>query len=144
MAPNTVYLITGASRGIGLGLVKELARRHTDIVIVACVRDPDNTPALKEVAVAHPGSILIVKYIAGNAENNRAIVQYVKDKLGGLDIVIANAGQLGQSALSNHKVLIPLRHLQFLRHSVRDSCGQDAGALRSLFAYYIFRVVEPY
>lgn len=93
MAPKTVYLITGASRGIGLGLVKELVVRHADIGIVACVRDPDNISALKEVVVAHANVILVVKYIAGDAQNNTAIVDQVKQKFGALDVVIANAGE---------------------------------------------------
>ncbi|KAF5328069.1 hypothetical protein D9619_013608 [Psilocybe cf. subviscida] len=92
MVSQTVYLITGASRGIGLGLVKELVTRHTNIAIVACVRDPDNAPTLEEVATAHPHAITVVRYIAGDAENNKDIVDKVKERFGGLDIVIANAG----------------------------------------------------
>jgi NAD(P)-dependent dehydrogenase (short-subunit alcohol dehydrogenase family) len=101
MAPKTVYLITGASRGIGLGLVKELATRHTDIAIVACVRDLGNVSALKEVVVAHPDTILVVKYIAGDVENNQGIANEVKQKFGGLDIVIANAGVCSYATQSN-------------------------------------------
>lgn len=108
MVSQTVYLITGASRGIGLGLVKELVTRHTNIAIVACVRDPDNAPTLEEVATAHPHAITVVKYIAGDAENNKHIVDKVKERFGGLDIVIANAGEYShvvRSALCNCYVL---------------------------------------
>ncbi|KAF5325371.1 hypothetical protein D9619_009653 [Psilocybe cf. subviscida] len=92
MAISTVYLITGVSRGIGLAIVKELCARYSDIRIVGCVRDPTNTPLLDAVVQQYPGVIDVVKYEAGNTDNNKEIAQSVLAKYGRVDTLIANAG----------------------------------------------------
>jgi NAD(P)-dependent dehydrogenase (short-subunit alcohol dehydrogenase family) len=94
MSPSTIYLVTGASRGIGLAIVRELCTRFTasDIVIVAGVRNPSNVPLLDEVSAAHPGIVDVVRYVAADAENNEELARYVREKYGRVDVVIPNAG----------------------------------------------------
>ena len=85
-------LITGANRGIGLEMTRQAAARG-DRVTAAC-RQPDAAEALQELAAAHAGSIHIIAMDVGSAESVAAAAQ---DKGGfedGLDLVVANAGQL--------------------------------------------------
>ncbi|TRM64015.1 hypothetical protein BD626DRAFT_557306 [Schizophyllum amplum] len=77
MSSSTVYLISGANRGLGLGLVTALVKRP-DTVVFAGARSPEKATELKALAAANPGKLHIVKLITKVA--------------GHLDVVIANAG----------------------------------------------------
>ncbi|KAJ7635093.1 hypothetical protein FB45DRAFT_480702 [Roridomyces roridus] len=89
MTDKTVYLVTGANRGIGLGLVTALAVRP-NAIIFAGARDP-NAPSLKDLASKHP-NVHPVRLSLGNEEENRAAIAEIKRSVGQLDVVIANAG----------------------------------------------------
>ncbi|KZT50012.1 NAD(P)-binding protein [Calocera cornea HHB12733] len=101
MAP-TVYLISGANRGIGLGLVQQLAARE-NVVVFAGVRNPSAAKDLQALEVSHPGKIYTVKLTSVNKEDNEAAVQKIKTVAGRLDVVIANAG-VGDSYAPSDKV----------------------------------------
>ncbi|KAF5319297.1 hypothetical protein D9619_008343 [Psilocybe cf. subviscida] len=93
MSTSTIYLITGASRGIGLAIVRELCARFTsNLVIVAGVRNPSNVPLLDEVSAKYPGVIDVVQYVAADLDNSKALAQHVQKKYGRVDVVIPNAG----------------------------------------------------
>ncbi|KAJ7101463.1 hypothetical protein B0H15DRAFT_919792 [Mycena belliarum] len=85
----TVYLISGASRGLGFGVAASLAARPNTIVF-AGARDPA-TKALTELAAkylnVHP-----VKLTAGDKADNEAAIAEIKKTAGRLDVLVANAG----------------------------------------------------
>ncbi|KAL1700545.1 hypothetical protein EV121DRAFT_295104 [Schizophyllum commune] len=89
MSP-TVYLVSGASRGIGLAIVTLLAARP-DAVVFAGARDPATASDLQALAKAHPDRFHVVKLISPDKANNIAAVEEVKRVAGRLDVVIANA-----------------------------------------------------
>ncbi|KAF9457037.1 NAD(P)-binding protein [Collybia nuda] len=91
MVPK-VYLITGANRGIGLSLVKELVSTSSDISIFAGVRDPSAASHLKELSAKFPGKFTIIKYISGDENVSRALAKEIEIKHGYLDTVISCAG----------------------------------------------------
>ncbi|WP_037889432.1 SDR family oxidoreductase [Streptomyces sp. NRRL S-87] len=88
----SVAIVTGASRGLGRALARELAGRGWDLVLDARGAGP-----LKEAAaelgvlgvrvVAVPGDV--------TAEGHRAALVAAARELGGLDLVVNNAGVLG-------------------------------------------------
>ncbi|KAF0986702.1 hypothetical protein HZS_4041 [Henneguya salminicola] len=43
------YLVTGANRGLGLGLVKEILEQHKPTKVIATVRNLDDCTELKEL-----------------------------------------------------------------------------------------------
>ncbi|KAI5829950.1 NAD(P)-binding protein [Schizophyllum commune Tattone D] len=88
MSP-TVYLVSGASRGIGLAIVTQLASRP-DAVVFAGVRDPARATDLQALAKAHPGRVHVVKLVHPDKANNIAAVEEIKRVAGRLDVVIAN------------------------------------------------------
>ncbi|KAI5887771.1 NAD(P)-binding protein [Schizophyllum commune H4-8] len=89
MSP-TVYLVSGASRGIGLAIVTLLAARP-DAVVFAGAREPAGATELRELAEAHPDRFHVVKLISPDKANNIVIAEEIKRVAGRLDVVIANA-----------------------------------------------------
>lgn len=88
--PATVYLVSGANRGIGLGFVKELLKRE-NVIVFTGVRDPARATDLKELASTSPRKLHIVKLVSADEAGNRAAIEEVKSIAGRLDVVIANA-----------------------------------------------------
>ncbi|KAJ7466166.1 aflatoxin biosynthesis ketoreductase-like protein nor-1 [Mycena galericulata] len=89
MSGKTVYLISGANRGIGYGLAAVLAARPNTIVF-AGARDP-TAQSLKDLA-AKNSNVYVVKLTSGDEADNQAAVAEIKKTVGQLDVVIANAG----------------------------------------------------
>ena len=109
MSP-TVYLLTGANRGIGeafvpfpisprpsndilpgLGLAKQIAARP-DAIVFAGARNPAQATDLHALAIAHPERVHILNVISADRANNDAAIEEIRRVAGRLDVVIANAG----------------------------------------------------
>jgi NAD(P)-dependent dehydrogenase (short-subunit alcohol dehydrogenase family) len=94
MAP-TIVLITGANRGIGLGLTKRFLAEDSHTVIAA-VRNPAHATAhaLQELLTGHDSRLVVVKLDASIEQDAKEAVAELHQKHGiqHLDIVIANAG----------------------------------------------------
>ncbi|KAJ7653692.1 hypothetical protein DFH06DRAFT_1330409 [Mycena polygramma] len=90
---KTVYLITGANRGIGLGLAALLAAREKTVVF-AGARDPA-AQSLKDLAAKH-SNVHPVKFTCGDQADNEAVIAEIEKTAGQLDVIIANA------AISNY------------------------------------------
>ncbi|GJN90886.1 hypothetical protein Rhopal_003900-T1 [Rhodotorula paludigena] len=88
--PVTVYLVTGANRGIGLSIATILARRENTLVFAAA-RQPAKADALNALA-KETGRVEVVKYESANEEDTKLLAQVIEEKAGKVDVVIANAG----------------------------------------------------
>ncbi|KII93152.1 hypothetical protein PLICRDRAFT_35337 [Plicaturopsis crispa FD-325 SS-3] len=91
MSPATVYLVSGANRGIGFGIVQSLVLRD-DVVVFAGARDPAAAKNLQALATEHPAKLHVVKLTSGNEEDNQAAAALVQKVAGHVDVIIANAG----------------------------------------------------
>ncbi|KAI4519356.1 NAD(P)-binding protein [Schizophyllum commune Loenen D] len=89
MSP-TVYLVSGANRGIGLSLVTLLAARP-DTIVFAGAREPARATDLQALATAHPNRVYPVKLISADRAINAAAAEEIKKVGGKLDVIIANA-----------------------------------------------------
>jgi NAD(P)-dependent dehydrogenase (short-subunit alcohol dehydrogenase family) len=118
-------LIVGASRGLGLGLARELLARNWTVIGTA--RDV-NGSALKKLAEAHPGRLRVEALDVNDEAQQRAL----KAKLGGtkLDLLFVNAGitdraelaDISQQAFTNvmlTNALSPVQIALALRENVR-------------------------
>lgn len=81
-------VVTGASRGIGLGIAQRLAAEGAQVLITA--RKPE---ALADAAATFPeGSVLAVAGKADDPDHRAEVLDTVASEWGGLDILVANAG----------------------------------------------------
>ncbi|MEY2450038.1 MAG: hypothetical protein QOH79_3514 [Acidimicrobiaceae bacterium] len=89
----SVAIITGASRGLGRALARELATRDWALVL-----DARGADALAEVGreLAPHTTVVTVAGDITDAEHRRALVRQA-EQLGGLDALINNASHLGPS-----------------------------------------------
>ena len=87
---TTVYFITGANRGIGLGLTEELVKRPNTLVY-ATARDPSKADTLQHLAKQH-NSLRVLKLSVTSDADHAAAAKQVEAEAGRVDVVIANAG----------------------------------------------------
>jgi short-subunit dehydrogenase len=80
-------LITGGSTGIGRAIAHRLAKSGTKVAI--CARRPEQ---LEEAKAAYPDHIITIVADCADPARAAGVVGEAKEKLGSLDLVIANAG----------------------------------------------------
>jgi glucose 1-dehydrogenase/3-oxoacyl-[acyl-carrier protein] reductase len=86
-----VALVTGARRGIGRGISLELAHEGADVA----VNDVEDQPQAEDVAAeirALGRRAIVVMGDVSRPEQVEAMVARVVDELGGLDVLVNNAG----------------------------------------------------
>ncbi|BGP23746.1 hypothetical protein Rt10032_c05g2529 [Rhodotorula toruloides] len=91
----TVYVISGASRGIGFAITSLLAQRD-NVLIFAGARDLKSAQ-LDELAQKSGGKVIPVKLEATSVDDNDAVAKIVDEKAGKVDYVLAVAGWHFQS-----------------------------------------------
>ncbi|KAI0653042.1 NAD-P-binding protein [Cubamyces menziesii] len=86
------WLITGCSRGIGLGLTEQLLQDPANFIIATC-RTPEKATALKALKDTAKGTLHIVKLDVDDLEGLKNSINEVSQILGdkGLDYLVNNA-----------------------------------------------------
>ncbi|KAI0816816.1 NAD-P-binding protein [Trametes gibbosa] len=90
---TTTWFVTGASRGIGLEIVRQLLATPTNSIIAAC-RTPEKATALQGLRDTAQGTLHIIELDVSDFDSIRASVKAVEAILGdtGLDYLVNNAG----------------------------------------------------
>jgi 3-oxoacyl-[acyl-carrier protein] reductase len=86
-----VALITGGTRGIGLGIAAKLAEARFTVAITGRRPAEEVQPVLAQLTELSPGSVYIQADVASTADRQR-LLQTVEFQLGGLDVLVNNAG----------------------------------------------------
>jgi len=88
---STVYLVTGANRGIGQGLVATLLERPSTTVI-AVVRDPESSTskALLSLPTSDNSHIILAKIDSSDHPTATEAIEQLQ-AINKIDVVIANA-----------------------------------------------------
>ncbi|CAF4956263.1 unnamed protein product [Pieris macdunnoughi] len=90
---SKIALVTGSNQGIGFGIVRELCRRNVGVVYLTS----RNIQRGKEAVAKLEKDGFYPKYHqldVSDEESVKTFAEYVKNKYGGLDILINNAGVL--------------------------------------------------
>lgn len=97
MTNARIALITGASRGLGRALARELARQGWNLII-----DARDAAALAAVAaeLRQTTQVAVIKGDITDAAHREALALAAREQ-GGLDAIINNAGMLGPSPQPN-------------------------------------------
>lgn len=88
---NQVALVTGGSRGIGYGIVKQLALQGFDIAINGVRKEDEVLEVLKNIEAVGVNVI----YCQGNialTSDRKAIIEKIKSQLGTINVLVNNAG----------------------------------------------------
>ena len=107
---STVYLITGANRGLGRGIAEAVLVRPNTTVIAA-VRDPSapSAQSLQSLRTTPSSKVIVVKVDSRSPTDAAAAVQKLEDQgiITYVDVVIANAG-ISNDFSTVHEVPIPV------------------------------------
>ena len=94
-----VVVITGGSRGLGLGLAREFGRNGTRVAI--CARDEDELARAKADLLDRGVDALTVAWDLTDPVRIAAMLAAVKAKLGGIDVLVNNAGTISVGPVEN-------------------------------------------
>ncbi|KAI1073697.1 hypothetical protein F5B20DRAFT_586970 [Whalleya microplaca] len=93
-SPMASYFVTGASRGLGLALVRELISHPISKVGTVFAAARSDSPVLNELAQKSSGRVIVIKLDVTDNDSIKKAAAGVDSKLGGkgLDVLINNAG----------------------------------------------------
>jgi NAD(P)-dependent dehydrogenase (short-subunit alcohol dehydrogenase family) len=118
------YAITGASRGLGRELVRQLSAQP-DTVVFALVRTPSKATALSQLATERPGRIHILPADVTDPQSLVAAAEAVGAVTGGtLDVLIHNAFEMDPAVAALPPSHLPL-DWEALDGLFRASWGTD-------------------
>jgi len=86
-----VALVTGGSRGIGLGIARCLADDGMNIVINGRRDQADVQPVIDELK-NHGAQVLYCRADIADADDRARMIDEIRDRLGRLDVLVNNAG----------------------------------------------------
>jgi short-subunit dehydrogenase len=106
-------LITGASSGIGRCLAEQAARAGARVLLAA--RSADKLTELADSLSAARLDVLAVPTDVASAEDRQRLVQTAADRLGGLDVLVNNAGiaSFGHFAESSEEIMRQVMEVNF-------------------------------
>src|SRR5262249_49158066 len=85
-------IVTGGSRGIGLGIVRRLARTGYRVTALARKESPELREAIDEAARSGTGTIGFAAYDLAETDGMAALVKQLRKDLGPVYALVNNAG----------------------------------------------------
>ncbi|KAG7693175.1 hypothetical protein KL930_004740 [Ogataea haglerorum] len=127
---QTVYLVIGASRGIGLAIVKQLSE-NPDNYVIGSYRSASSAPKLLELA-KKPNVDTVVADIASE-DCKEQLEKGIAKLTDGIDVAIINAG----ISKSTHSILTCPRE-QYIDHFLVNTIG-PAEAFKAAYPFLLKR-----
>src|SRR5688500_19034762 len=88
---NKIALITGGSRGIGLGIAQELSKNGFDVAINGVRPESAVQDVLKDLR-RNGNAVIYCQGDVSSSIDRKNMVQIVKDSFGRLNVLVNNAG----------------------------------------------------
>jgi short-subunit dehydrogenase len=106
-------LITGASRGLGRSLAEQTARAGAALALVA--RSAEPLHQLADLLAAQGGNVVAIPADVTSDEDRRRVLATTAERLGGLDVLVNNAGiaSFGHFSSSSEEVLRQIMEVNF-------------------------------
>eukprot|EP01125_Pyxidicula_operculata_P001352 TRINITY_DN11251_c0_g1_i1.p1 TRINITY_DN11251_c0_g1~~TRINITY_DN11251_c0_g1_i1.p1 ORF type:complete len:270 (+),score=38.61 TRINITY_DN11251_c0_g1_i1:21-830(+) len=90
---SRLYLVTGSNRGIGLEIVRQLAKAKKNDTIILTSRQTDGKQMAADINTElGQDNVKFHQLDVTSEESCKSIAQWVKNEFGGLDVLINNAG----------------------------------------------------
>jgi 3-oxoacyl-[acyl-carrier protein] reductase len=96
-------LVTGGSRGIGAAVVERLAREGADVALTFA-SSPDRARDVVKAAQVHGAKALAIQADVADADALRAAVERTVAELGGMDVLVNNAGISVPGPLGSYRI----------------------------------------
>ncbi len=109
MKANPVELVQGASRGIGLELVRQLLGRGRESRVIASCRRPADASELRELASRHPERLSLVEIDVADEDTIARAADQVARETDELQMIINVAGVLHGPDFGPEKKLAQVR-----------------------------------
>ncbi|ORY06792.1 NAD(P)-binding protein [Basidiobolus meristosporus CBS 931.73] len=94
----TTFLVTGASRGLGIEFVRQLLGKD-GFKVVACCRNPESATELNKLKSSAGDRLSVHKLDVNDEDSIKASVEEIsKYATNGIDVLINNAGVGGNTA----------------------------------------------
>jgi 3-oxoacyl-[acyl-carrier protein] reductase len=97
---NKVAIVTGASKGIGAGIAKQLGAAGANVVVNYASSKTDADKVVKEIT-GNGGTAIAVQGDVSKSKDVTRLFEETKNAFGGLDILVNNAGIYWTLPLSN-------------------------------------------
>ena len=88
---NKIALITGAAQGIGLATAKLFAKNGAKVLLTD-INEEEVLIQSEKMRLDYPDQILAIKHDVTSADDWKTAVNYIDSKLGGINILVNNAG----------------------------------------------------
>ncbi len=87
-----ITLITGGSRGIGLGIALTLAKERHRLAINGMRPEVQVAEVLEQLRAAGSPEVIYCQGDVGNSDDRRTILEKIRTQFGGLNFLVNNAG----------------------------------------------------
>ncbi|ATU93223.1 3-ketoacyl-ACP reductase [Phyllobacterium zundukense] len=128
-----VALVTGARRGIGLGIARALAAKGFDLAITDIVRDEASDAAVRTLEALGAKVLFLAADIA-DLTGHEQTIQAVVDAFGRIDCLVNNAG-IGSKVRGDFLDLKPANYDVIFSINLRGTVFFTQAALRAMLTH---------
>jgi 3-oxoacyl-[acyl-carrier protein] reductase len=139
-------IVTGGSRGLGLGIARKLNGAGYRVIAVARKQNSELTAAMQEAELTNPGSFHFVPFDLAEIESISNLVETLRRDFGALYGLVNNAGisfdgMLALMPLSQIERLVRVNTLSpivFTRHVARSMMADGGGRIVNMASIIAF------